>query len=89
LTEAEISSAKKFRDVAAVIEGLGYDRLFYVVGQRIGSHHVHGTWSSLLFHYLEEQEGEELFSFVPRGHDCSTHINQFMFGPLAGPEARD
>jgi hypothetical protein len=82
LTEEEVSSAKKFRDIAAIIKELGFERVFYVVGQRIGSHHVHGTWSSLLFNYLDEQEGEEQFCFKPRDHDCSTHINQFMFTPM-------
>lgn len=65
-----------------MIDHLGYGRRLYIVGQRIGSHHVHGTWSSLLLHYLEEREGEQQFRFAPRGHDCETHINQFMFIPL-------
>jgi hypothetical protein len=82
LTEAEIASSKRFRDVAAIIEGLGLDRRLYITAQRIGSHHVHGTWPSLMFHYLEEEGGRAPFKFVPRGHDCPTHINQFMFVPL-------
>ena len=56
----------------------GFTRLHYVVAQRIGSHHIHGTWPSLLFHYLEKLTGE-MISFAPRGHDCSTHMNQYMF----------
>jgi hypothetical protein len=54
----------------------------YVVGQRIGSHHIHGTWPSLLFHYLEKCEGEGELTFVPRGDDCETHINQYMYVSL-------
>lgn len=79
LTEKEITSAKKLPDVASMINSLGYGRLFYTIGHKIGSHHVHGTWSSLLFHYLEEQNKSEEFNFAPRGHDCKTHINQYMF----------
>jgi len=82
LTEAEIASTSNLRDLAAMIQGLGHERLFYTVGQRIGSHHVHGTWSSLLFHYLEKHEFGNSYRFAPRGHDCPTHINQFMFVPL-------
>ena len=53
LTPEEIRSAKKQRDLAAMIDGLGYDRLLYIVAQKIGSHYIHGTWPALLFHYLE------------------------------------
>lgn len=79
LTEAEIASAKRLPDLAAMIDGLGHDRLMYIVGQRIGSHHVHGTWPSLRMHYLEENEDRML---VPRDHNCSTHVNQYVFVPL-------
>ena len=44
LTPEEIRSAKKQRDLAAMIDGLGYDRLLYIVAQKIGSHYIHGTW---------------------------------------------
>jgi hypothetical protein len=81
LTPEDIRSAKKQRDLAAMINGLGYDRLLYVVAQRIGSHHIHGTWPSLLFHYLEERDEIAGFVFGPRASDCDTHINQFMFIP--------
>ncbi len=75
LSEEEIKKIKKLPDTAAMIEELGYQRLTYVVVQRIGSHHVHGTWSSLLLHYLEEKEGGKL---VLKDHDCDTHPNQFV-----------
>ena len=75
LNESEIDSTKKLPDLAAMIEGLGLDRLMYIVGQRIGSHHVHGTWPSLRFHYLKENEEGIL---CPRDHDCPTHVNQYV-----------
>jgi hypothetical protein len=82
LTETEIASSKKFRDIAGIIDGLGFDRRLYITAQRIGSHHVHGTWPSLIYHYLEAEDSREPFKFAPRGHECATHINQFMFVPL-------
>ena len=81
LTETQISEAKKLPDLASMLSTIGFDRLVYISAQKLGSHHIHGTWPSLLFHYLEE-EPEGSRTFVPRGHDCSTHINQFMFVPL-------
>ncbi len=82
LTVEGIVSAKKQRDLAAMMDGLGFDRLLHIVAQKIGSHHVHGTWPALLFHYLEKRDGEGAFAFRPRSNPCVTHINQFMFVPL-------
>lgn len=79
LSEEEIAVSKKLPDLASMIDNLGRDRLAYVVGQKIGSHHVHGTWPSLLLHYLKWDTGE---SFHPRDHDCATHVNQYVFVPL-------
>ncbi|MGQ0506898.1 MAG: DUF5677 domain-containing protein [Myxococcaceae bacterium] len=80
LSRTQISNCKKVPDMASMIDALGHERLLYVVGQRIGSHHVHGTWPSLRMHYLEDDEGGRL---RPRDHDCETHVNQFHFIPLA------
>lgn len=66
LSEPEISQTKKLHDLGSMIDALGHDRLHYLVGQKMGSHHVHGTWPSLRMHYLEEHEGE----LAPRDHDC-------------------
>lgn len=82
LTPDGIRSAKKQRDLAAMIDGLGYDRLLYLVAQKIGSHHTHGSWSSLLIHYLEKREELAGFAFGPSAFPCDTHINQFMFVPI-------
>jgi Family of unknown function (DUF5677) len=79
LTEAAIASAKRLPDLAAMIDGLGHDRLMYIVGQRIGSNHVHGTWHSLRMHYLEENEDGLL---APHDHNCPTHVNQYVFVPM-------
>lgn len=74
LTEAEILEAKRLPNIAAMIADLGHPRLMYVALQRMGSHHIHGTWSSLLTHYLEEENG----SLLLRDHDCETHPSQFV-----------
>lgn len=80
LTESEVGATKKLPDLASMLSSLGTDRLIYVVAQKIGSHHVHGTWPALLFHYLDEAPSGSR-TFVPRGHDCSTHVNQYVFVP--------
>lgn len=79
LTEEEIKQTKKLPNTATMIKDLGYQRLMYVVGQRLGSHHVHGTWPSLLMHYLEVEDDSAL---VLRDHNCDTHPNQFVTIPL-------
>jgi len=78
LTEEEIVKAKKLPDLASIIESIGCNRLLYLVGQKLGSHHVHGTWPSLRIHYLKKHNG----LMVPRDHDCATHVNQYAFTPL-------
>ena len=40
---------------------------------------MHGTWPSLLLHYLEVDESG---GFSLRDHDCQTHPNQFVMIPL-------
>ncbi len=87
LSESEITRAKKLPDMASILAAVGHARLMYVVAHRIGSHHVHGTWSSLLIHYLEEREDQPGYNFQPRGHDCDTNFNQFAFVPLTVLEA--
>jgi hypothetical protein len=81
LTEADIISTKKLRDIASMLDGLGADRIFYITGQKIGSHHVHGTWSSLYMHYLQCDDLQQPFIFSPRGHDCDTYLFQYAFIP--------
>lgn len=78
LSEQEIVESKKLPDLASIIDSIGGNRLLYIVGQKLGSHHVHGTWISLRHHYLKEHNG----LMVPRDHDCETHVNQYAFIPL-------
>lgn len=78
LTEEQIQNSKKLPNLAQMIEAVGHDRLAYIVGQKIGSHHVHGTWVSLWFHYLDEEDG----IVHPRDHNVPTHVNQYAYVPL-------
>ena len=79
LTKLDIANTKKMPDMASMISATGKSRLMYTVGQRIGSHHVHGTWVSLKMHYLQEDENGVL---GPRDHDCPTHVNQYVYIPV-------
>ena len=76
LTDVQISASKKLPDMASMINVIGKDRLAYIVGQKIGSHHVHGTWVSLWFHYLEEHDDGVIHL---RDHNCETHVNQYAY----------
>jgi hypothetical protein len=74
LTEQQINSAPKLTSLFDMIKGKQND-LLYTVAQKMGSHHIHGTWPSLLLHYIEL--GEDGF-YSPRDHNCETHVNQYV-----------
>lgn len=57
LSEDEVRSTKPLPDLASMLRTLGHDDLSYTVMQRLGSHAVHGTWSDLLSHYIERENG--------------------------------
>lgn len=79
LSESQIQESKSLPDLASMLGTLRHSRLMYIVGQKIGSHHVHGTWPSLKLHYLEmTQEG----FWAPRDHNCPTNQNQYVYIPL-------
>ncbi len=58
MTEAQVRAAKPLLDRASMFRKLSLPDTAYIVVQRLGSHAVHGTWPDLLFHYLEQQDGE-------------------------------
>ncbi len=78
LTEEQISSSKKLPSLDKMMDDKA-DDLQYIVAQKIGSHHVHGTWPSLLLHYLELDDSG-LYS--PRDDANETHVNQYVIIPL-------
>jgi hypothetical protein len=79
ITRENARSAKRLPDLATMIESVGYERLDYVILQRLGSHHIHGTWPSLLMHYIESSDDADS-AFVPRGRPCEMHVNQYVHG---------
>jgi hypothetical protein len=83
LSEAEIDKAKRLPDLASMITTIGHKRLLYTIAQEMGSHPIHGTWSNLITHYLEEQDGELQPSY--RKHETDT--NQYSFVSLIVLEA--
>ena len=80
LSEDQVVNAAKLQDFATMISDIGIkDRLLYLVAQSMGSHHVHGSWTSLVSDYLEKTpEG----AFVPRAKHIDAHINQYFYVPL-------
>ncbi len=84
LNEIEIKNAKKSPPLPAIMKSLGKDDLQYTVTVRIGSHAVHGTWPSLLSHYLTKQEDGE---FIPRDANCETNFVQFAVVTIGVAEA--
>ncbi|SFN52012.1 DUF5677 domain-containing protein [Dokdonella immobilis] len=72
--DATVLASQRLPDLASMITAIGEDRLLYVIGQRIGSHHVHGTWVSLRRDYLEEYDGV----LGPKDHVSETHESQFL-----------
>ena len=84
-TETDVETCQKLPDLASMIAAYGGNRLEYVVGQRMGSHHVHGTWVSLERDYLEDSDGV----LGPKDHESSTDQNQYLFGILTVLESLD
>ena len=83
LTETEVKQLEKLPDFGTILKAYNSDRIFYVVAQKISSHHIHGSWVSLVTHYLKP-DGDRL---VPRDSDCETQAIQFVFVPLLVLEA--
>lgn len=75
LTESEISSTKKIPNLFDMIDEIESDELIYIVGQKIGSHHVHGTWPGIFMHYINLDESG---FYAPRDHNSVTHENQYI-----------
>ncbi|MES9855193.1 MAG: DUF5677 domain-containing protein [Sedimenticola sp.] len=73
--EEKIKNTKGLPDLAAMLTSIGHQRFSYTVGQRIGSHHVHGTWVGLRNHYLELDEN----SVYRTKQATETHINQYVY----------
>ena len=75
LDEERIKGTKGLPDLAAMLTAIGHQRFSYTAGQRIGSHHVHGTWVGLRNHYLDLDEN----SVYRTKQATETHINQYVY----------
>lgn len=78
IDRGELKSIKRIPNLAQMIEELELERLAYTVGQRMGSHNVHGTWVSLRHHYID-LEGNGSYSTKS---SSSTHFNQYLYVSL-------
>ena len=74
LSEQDVKIAKKFPDFATICNDLKLVDVFYTSIQRMGSHAVHGTWSDLVFNYLEQENQW----FYPRDHEIDTKDAQYI-----------
>ena len=79
LSEKQIRQMQKLPDLWSMCRDIGISEKFYIGIQRMGSHEVHGTWTSLWTHYLRRDEDGEYYL---RDHDVRPHANQFMVTPL-------
>lgn len=75
LSEQDVNNAKGLPDFAQICKDLEFSDIFYTAIQRMGSHAVHGTWSDLVFNYLQHDDGQRLY---PRDHEIETQDVQFI-----------
>lgn len=73
--EEKIKNTGNLPNLAARLNSLGHQRLSYTVGQRIGSHYVHGTWVALRNQYIELDESGNYLT----KQATETHINQYVY----------
>jgi hypothetical protein len=79
IAEADVPSLRRMPDLASLTRDIGEPRLMYTVIGKLASHHVHGTWGSLLATYLDEVGPD---SFEPRSRAIPSHVNQYVMHPL-------
>jgi len=73
--EEKIINTKRLPNLANMLDSLRHPRFAYTAGQRIGSHHVHGTWVGLRNHYIEIDNNGEYRTKDP----STTHVNQYVY----------
>ncbi|HAU0792899.1 TPA: DUF5677 domain-containing protein [Legionella pneumophila] len=74
LTEDDIANSKRLPDMASMLKSIKVADVYYVVIMNMGSHSVHGTWSSLKKDYFIIEDG----SVYPQDHLTPTHVNQLI-----------
>lgn len=78
LAEHEIRETAPLPDLWSIFQDLGLSAKSYTAIQRMGSHEVHGTWTSLTHRYLRLDDHGE---YHPRDHDVPPNENQFILIP--------
>ena len=73
--ENKIKLTKGLPDLASMLEYLGHQRFSYTAGQRISSHHVHGTWVGLRNHYIELADNGVYHTKL----SSPMHVNQYVY----------
>lgn len=79
LSEKQVRQMKRLPDLWSMCRDVGLPVRFYIGTQRMGSHEVHGSWTSLRSHYLRQDEHGE---YHLRDHNVRPHENQFMAIPI-------
>ena len=64
LTEDEINSASRMPNYFDILQSLGFNRSDYLILQTMTSHGVHGSWTSLIYDYLDEEDGKLVLNFI-------------------------
>jgi hypothetical protein len=78
VTKSQISGLKKLPDLYSILNDIGETRLTYTIMGKIASHHVHGSWVSLLDSYLKSENG----LFEPNHATLASRSPQYVFLPL-------
>jgi hypothetical protein len=79
LTEKLIKETKPLPNFETMCANIGLPERNYIAIQRMGSHEVHGTWTSLRTNYLRQDEQGK---YHVRDLDVPPHENQFMDTPI-------
>ena len=79
LSEKQIRETKDLPDLSSMCRDIALSERFYIGTQRMGSHAIHGSWTSLRSHYLRLDEDGE---YRLRDHNVPPHENQFMVIPI-------
>jgi hypothetical protein len=83
--DERILKTKQLPDIAAMLTVLGHKRFSYTAGQRIGSHHVHGTWVGLIFNFIEKDDtgNYHVQTSTPTRVDQYIYISQLVLDALS------
>jgi hypothetical protein len=79
LSEEQIRSISGLPDLFSMCHDVGLSERYYIGTQRMGSHAIHGSWTSLRGHYLRQDEDGKYYL---RDHDVPPHENQLMVIPI-------